>query len=132
MKKIGLAIAFFTLLVSMSHAQRVSSFEYQVHRLDSIHFEIQLQLQQPDSVQFVEVYFLKGNNELAVDMASLNKKRGGKFYLYHNGREERVDPRYMSLNVTHEFGTLRGQTVLIKLLDREFNQLDAQEKAVDH
>ena len=130
MNKLRLTLTLFITFVGISHAQRETIFDFQVQKTDSTQYEIQLQLHEPAQVQFIEIYFMEKNFELAVEGASLNQKRDGNYYLAYNGKEKRVDPNNMLMRFAQDLGPLRDHSLQIKLMDKQFNQLDTKSHPV--
>jgi hypothetical protein len=102
-----------------------------MQKLDSVNYEMQLQLFDATNVQFIEIHFLEKGNELVMDVASLNQKKDGKFYLSCDGDEKIVSLNDITLNLSHEFGMLTDQAVMVKLLDEDFNLIDSYQKLIE-
>lgn len=129
MKYIFTTILFFTFLVAVS-AQQGNRFDFEVQRIDDTNYEMKLQLLNAENVQFIRFQFLEKGQDLEIYEASLNKKSNGKYFLFFQNEEFEVDLNSISLSFTHDFGTLQEPTVVVQLLDFDFNQLDSLEKAI--
>ncbi len=132
MKKTIATIILLIAFIGVSHAQEGTLFDYQIQKQDSVNYEMQFQLFNTANVQFIEVKFLEKGNELAMNVASLNQKKDGKFYLSCDGDEKMVSPGEMTMNFTHDFGMLQEHSVMVRLLDKDFNLIDSYQKVIEY
>ncbi len=132
MKKLGITCIFCIAFICITHAQRSPLFDYQIRKIDDTGYELWLELFQTENVQFIEVHFLSRGNMLGMETATINKKKDGKRYLAYNGRERQIDLSNIQMTFTHDFGLVPEHSIMVKLMDKEFNLLDAQEKAVEY
>jgi hypothetical protein len=117
--------------VTISYAQEGSLFNYEVQRVDEQNYTVQIQLADNSNTEYIQIHLLEKNNVLMVYEASLNKKSDGKYYLFFEGVETEVSLDNIELNFNHGLGLLLKPALIVKLIDKDFNQIDAFQKIIE-
>lgn len=132
---------FYTLLFVVFARQATAQnnqFDYQVQRIDSLNYEMNLQLTSPEQVQFIRIHILDSGLETKIMEASLNQKRDRKYYLFLEGEEREVLPQSITISFDHQIEGLGIElappvepSLLVHLLDDQLNIIESLQKIID-
>lgn len=133
---------FYTILLFVC-AQQVSAqhnnrFDYQIQRVDSVNYELNLQFTDVKDVQFIQIKLLEREQEFKIMEASLNRKRDGEYYFFLEGNERKVQPEDIIIlfdqhieGLNAEVVYLEEPKVIIDLIDNNLTILESLEKVID-
>ena len=93
-------------------------------------YTISMDLKSPENVQFIEVRLMKKGSDVGYYMASLNKKRDGKYYLFYDNNEWETSLNEMVFTVKDKYGLPTVDEVLINLMTEDFNMITSKSQPV--
>lgn len=133
MKKLLTKILILVCLSSYSllNAQQGTKFDFEIFPIDDVNNEIQIKIFDATNVQFIEIYLMDGSNQLSMSIASLNRKKDNKYYIFYKNKESVTSLNSIIINVENEFGILESPSILIKLMDKENQQIDSYQKTIN-
>ncbi|UII80113.1 hypothetical protein [Flagellimonas sp. CMM7] len=130
MKRIIAIIILYIACIGMTNAQEGSLFDYQIQRLDDQNYTMQMQLSENSNTQYIQIHFFEKGVELVIYEASINKKKDGNYYLYFEGVENLVFLDNITFQFNHDFGMLKEPSVVVRLIDKDFNQIDTYQQTI--
>ena len=125
-----LIIGICLFAMSKVNAQEPHTFDYQIVKVDSLSYTISMDLKSPENVQFIEVRLMKKGSDVGYYMASLNKKRDGKYYLFYDNNEWETSLNEMVFTVKDKYGLPTVDEVLINLMTEDFNMITSKSQPV--
>ncbi len=130
-------ILSFLCITAQGIAQQNGRFDYQIQRLDDTRYEMQLQLWEPENVQFIRILILEKGQDFKIMEAALNKKGDGNYYLFFENEEYSVALSNINFSFDHSLegipnvDALNEPSISVELIDMDFNRLASLQKSID-